>query len=233
MQYWLENKAPNAADTNNTCYNLSEAGARPCPSLRTSTPSVRSSPCISVSLFLRLPPPYIRTCTSVSSDLSLRLCLCLHVTQSASLFYQPLYLSVYLVLVHPSIHRSVLQSILFHLCISLPTSVFMSLCLIIRYNISLSITCSVCTSVSPSLGLCFLPSVCLCVASFLYYSVLLPSTRPSWRSEISSERLSDDGRGLPGPGTLPVFKLIFRGRSPRVSQHPSIATRRRVCVISK
>lgn len=106
-------------------------------------PSVRPSLLISVSQFV-----------CVSASLLFRL---LSLLLSASL-------SLHLSLpphLRPPIYSSILQSIPFYLCLSLPTSVFMSLCLIIRYNIPFPpIPPFVSPSLHPWISASVLPSVC-------------------------------------------------------------------------
>lgn len=209
MQYWLANKAPNAADTNNTCNNLSAVGARPRSSARVSYVflplSTYSSVFPSLDLYLSLS---FYVCLSVSSSLLLRL---LQVSQSLIIVSLLTFIHIFT------------DPLLYSINVCLPISVSTSLCLTVISDHTLA------------LGLYVRCSVCIYVFSSLFpHPSFLPPVPPGAPRYPWNACPFPPPTGLTGPGTLPVFKLIFRRRSPpRVSQHPSIATRRRVFVISK
>lgn len=147
-------------------------------------------------------------CLSVSSSLLLRL---LQVSQS-----------LIIVSLLTFIHIST-DPLLYSINVCLPISVSTSLCLTVISDHTLA------------LGLYVRCSVCIYVFSSLFpHPSFLPPVPPGAPRYPWNACPFPPPTGLTGPGTLPVFKLIFRRRSPpRVSQHPSIATRRRVFVISK
>lgn len=163
MQYWLANKAPNAADTNNTCNNLSAVGARPRSSARVSYvflplstySSVFPSRLISIPVFLRL-----------------SLCLFLAVTSS----FTSLSISHYRV--PPDLHTYFHPS---------PSISDQRLSAYLRLYVSMSHRNF---RSYPSPG-SLRPLFSVYLRIFVPFPPsFIPSTRPSWRSEISLERVS-------------------------------------------